>query len=1130
MFKKKKKSTRIGAIFYLKMSSLNMPTLINPLLNTVFNCPDPNKSSLKKLYQKLEYLNFMLVVPSGFLLRNYYDSISSEHLSDLSVSSYDFISSHIIVVDNKKPAPRKKALHLEERYLTLNGRDLVIRPKNNTLFTSNGFPVKKRFKISKVETLLNFNNYLKGCRRFPIIYVEEPLVNNSLIRDKDYECLNIISSSIYTEEGDNKGHASDTLHTNLTPDVSQQARSSFQSILHLHTQWKNKFNSSFIDFRKNRMNDIDDMTSSFKQILSTFYETMSIDPLFSNLTNLSTLIQDYIELNLYKDIWRQITTKFQPIDIDPELSIHLSLNQLDTFFYTQKFNSFSLKNVCELERNLSDATDVFRKFALVNTYSEKSQILINTLQILSRPLDQSTIPIDADSLISLFVLLINRTKLKHLKCHLYYLQNYSKDENSTKFGLFGYALSTLEAVICYIEDVKTNEKKIKMFKETSDNIDEFLRIIRTPNLASEAYSLNLAKYRKVFRFRNEGGESILRICILNFKNHILLQILSEFEDIFPLEDLLDDCTTNSSTLLMSALISGNSEAATILIDILLSSCTTSELINYFSREDAYKRNIGHYLAGNSVILSRIGKLINWAAKDLSGQTPLFTIFRSYDQADYENMVSTSYALAVNWYCTHRGKPFSFSDHEDSKGNTLLHVINSNISLLLSNETVNVNKFNAKGLTPLMIYAKYNRLDNIRDILTDKRLILNRTHPTNMLSCFEYAKDPLTLHQLGKAAILSESVFKHIYMFSLKYHQSENWSVKATVRYQEGRYKTTSFNLRVLKRLFRIYLRKYPMTFLPIGKLIMSINSLSNLRISEIGKIERVNEFLHQVFICIDSMAEMGTIAIETFKSESTLNEWIDQEKNKTNKKTVKKKKLEPEEISMMQKFLRFNMSELSDIMLRIKSLTRLATFIKLKSIDLKDSKEQMRIFSRDFQKPKIAESLEMTYSVTGGCCKEESIDSMVEKLIFFEDCAKVLIDNIDHVLYKKIQEWWKCYGELLELKKYHSNNFGTNEDNKSDIDRTQNFGMIGTYIENQKNRSEMKVLSQISDHLRKFENLNSEITFTYEIIAEELSKFMEFKSKFSIEAFVRNYTIYHAKLLHERLIDTEEQALSILHS
>ena len=41
----------------------HLPVLLNPLVNAVFNCPNPSTSNLKKLFSNLKDRKFILLVP-----------------------------------------------------------------------------------------------------------------------------------------------------------------------------------------------------------------------------------------------------------------------------------------------------------------------------------------------------------------------------------------------------------------------------------------------------------------------------------------------------------------------------------------------------------------------------------------------------------------------------------------------------------------------------------------------------------------------------------------------------------------------------------------------------------------------------------------------------------------------------------------------------------------------------------------------------------------------------------------------------------------------------------------------------------------------------------------------------------
>lgn len=62
-----------------------------------------------------------------------------------------------------------------------------------------------------------------------------------------------------------------------------------------------------------------------------------------------------------------------------------------------------------------------------------------------------------------------RAQIRNLKCHLSYLQNFYNNDSDTKFGILGYALSTLEAVVCYFEQLKEKENYRKLIDFCNSN-------------------------------------------------------------------------------------------------------------------------------------------------------------------------------------------------------------------------------------------------------------------------------------------------------------------------------------------------------------------------------------------------------------------------------------------------------------------------------------------------------------------------------------------------------------------------------------------------------------------------------------------------------------------------------------
>lgn len=115
----------------------------------------------------------------------------------------------------------------------------------------------------------------------------------------------------------------------------------------------------------------------------------------------------------------------------------------------------------ELIRRLSRGVDEFRKLADARGPHEMLNILLETVKVVSFPgsydhvdgpaseKGRSPITINADVLVSLLLVVVIRSQIRHLQARLLYMQHfiYIDDVDS---GEMGYALSTFEAVLMYL--------------------------------------------------------------------------------------------------------------------------------------------------------------------------------------------------------------------------------------------------------------------------------------------------------------------------------------------------------------------------------------------------------------------------------------------------------------------------------------------------------------------------------------------------------------------------------------------------------------------------------------------------------------------------------------------------------
>ncbi|CAI7277664.1 BEM_collapsed_G0042090.mRNA.1.CDS.1 [Saccharomyces cerevisiae] len=961
------------------MSVYHLPTLLNPLVNAIFNCPEPERSPLKKLFANLKTRRFILLAPPSEYLLNYHDVKSKLPLHDLCYNA-EFINSYILLMtENSYINTNSRDSHYE----TLDGKTVVIQWKNNVIHALNGFHIRRRLKILETKILPNFNDYFEGAADFIILFIDQPL-NCEFVPNDYLQCFHNY------EKIPKNAHAM----PNLSIDSFQQERSSFENILHIHPARLTQLGQLFSSYRTLAPGD-DPSRSIFESIVQQAFDGMKSDSLFKNFSNLYDLIHDYFELNLYDDIWSRLTTHFKGHEVDTEKYKYFSVNQLLTDFYSKDYGEFKLHDITLIERRLHLASKHLQKLALTHSYAEKSKILVETLQKLSGTTEMDShqlelpdglnnMTMDADTLISLFVLVVCRSEQKHLKSHLYYLQNFSNNSSSTKFGILGYAVSTLEAVVCYFEDFNKNTGNVAKANTLCEKTKNLLDKLSCENPTNEVE--DLATYKDILTYRNEQGQSILSICITNHKNYILLDILSEYEK-----------------RLSKSIKAGNLEAAKVLIKIMLFNCTEEELVSYINKTDKYARTVAHYLTHEMDILKSIGNYIDWKRKNSSGQTPLFSIFRSYDQPNYEEMVKTAFDIANTWYRKHNSL-FDYLDHTDNKGNSLLHVLKTNIPILLQLTKLDINEENYKGLTPLMVYVKYKRLSNIDAITKDRRLILEKVQNSTFFTCFDYAKDHSVLSKIGERGV-KDSLFGLIYFHSLRYHNLNATTNITSVSNAEKPFATTVINMKTIQGLLRSILKDNPFTFLPLNTYIDEISHLNRSDLTIIGKTD-VTSLLHQLTNCFNVLLFLKKIPENLFTDEASILYWMRINTSKRNQKPSGKenpKTMEPEEINMIQSFLRFNFDEISSFKASLNILRKVLIFINLKSDDFEDAYKGLNEMGRKLINSEASSAFKGIIT-NHNMFSELSLAELLENVRFLEQCTIQLSSFVQIILFEKNSE------------------------------------------------------------------------------------------------------------------------------
>ena len=361
------------------MEQYHLPTLLNPLLNSIFNCPNPSNSPLKKLYASLKDKSFILLVPPTETLLNYTDTKTKIQLEDLCYHNVDFIGAHILLPPKDSISSSSSTiddgytrLASIEQFDTLNGDNILVKWRNNFLVLLSGSPNRQKIKIERIQVLPNFNDYLQGSTYFILVHIDKPLMKDVIRLNDELECFDTLT--LHDNDGDSSPDARP-----LIQDMSQHERSQFENIINTNDTWNKRF--------KDWMNEYKDSTTAeepnetlFKQIVAVAYNELKSNKIFKGFGHLRRLIHEYLEINLYDHLWLQITTLCALDDETKGTRIkNISIEEIDDKFYEM----FPLDFITKLEKNMVRSTNSINKLKGKNSFNEKSENLIATLQILT---------------------------------------------------------------------------------------------------------------------------------------------------------------------------------------------------------------------------------------------------------------------------------------------------------------------------------------------------------------------------------------------------------------------------------------------------------------------------------------------------------------------------------------------------------------------------------------------------------------------------------------------------------------------------------------------------------------------------------------------------------------------------
>lgn len=173
------------------------------------------------------------------------------------------------------------------------------------------------------------------------------------------------------------------------------------------------------------------------------------------------LIERYVTEQVHDSLLFPRLCRYHQID-DAKLDAHI--RQMENIDVSQVGITIEggQQGKLELVQRLGKGIDEFRKIANGKCPQDMLQTLLATFKIVTTSHDMlqpeetidmssSVLTINADILVSLLLLVIIRSQVRHLQARLFYMQEYIFSDD-VQNGESGYALSTFEAVLAYLRD------------------------------------------------------------------------------------------------------------------------------------------------------------------------------------------------------------------------------------------------------------------------------------------------------------------------------------------------------------------------------------------------------------------------------------------------------------------------------------------------------------------------------------------------------------------------------------------------------------------------------------------------------------------------------------------------------
>ncbi|KAH3903319.1 uncharacterized protein SCDLUD_000945 [Saccharomycodes ludwigii] len=1053
-----------------------LPTLLNPLINALFNCPNPKTSPLSKIFEKLKFQNFILLVPPFEQLLKY-DTHSQIPIK----LCEEFVSSHILVTSDDPN---------NNWYKTLNNKESNIRISDFNIILNN----VRRIKILDVQYFPNFNDYFFADSHFLFLFIDICLVdNNNILNCLLPQNIQIVNNPLDSEEEETEN--GETLK--------------FERFLALHQDVTNSLKSS-LDFQLKELkhsykkHSFDEISKAFSGIIDQSIEFCKNKKEFKDLPNLQETVSEYVEKCCYKPIISIIKQVTKNDRIFLSAISQISLNVLSTPLYLENNDSaFSLKTVIDYERRIDKAVLLIKEISKRKLHREKCELLLKVLKCLSA--DEF---LDADTLLSLLILCLCRSDSHSLYEQLIYLQHFSIYEETVSFGPAAYAISTYAGALSFIEQSLRDEGGILTICEC---VYSFWEIVKGGQLDDLKMFLDRNKVITDVEFlvktRTFKGESFISLCSQNLEygGDIFTWVYESNPEFFALEDILEDRDKDNRTLLLQSLKYENTKMTEIIMNLLCENCTKMEMSVFINAtENSTNRTCGHYFGFDLNGLKKVGLLLDWDIKDNLGYTPLFSLLRSYDHPQYEILVDISLRLCISSYSL-KHLSFDFYYHVDKKGNSLLHILKSNLKEVLQLKNIDVNARNSSGMTPLMVFSKYNRVQNIRDIVTDDRVMLHARVDSPKkyigMSCFDFVKSPVIMDILGRNIIPFKDMERKPVFLSLRL-EGTTWVLSMSLKGNNREVLVTKHSLKCFKAFVFLHKKKYKYSFLSHDIILNNIpisTEKSEMLLGDFRKLQINKIFSYWdkiVFgICLNDKDFLDGLLLNDHQMVKYLKQKVnevDAQKSVRHVPSAKYKLMNNEEVLSIKMFLRFAINELHNLKKEVSILKKLLIFYPLK---MKDIVESDYILLKKIMEPlygKIFDSTFETLKTDILKLHDYPFSESILAVNFFYICIEKLITKIQKSTTTTIQSWFLLHVEYLENEKQY---------NRSNPDYKKSGGqvwptMVEDYLEENRQMYKNKAYISLKNAFEKLRTIDTQLRNEHVNLAEEINNFMASKNTF----------------------------------